>query len=103
MLISRRGRARHPTRFPSRYAVSQRPCDLNILFTLSTTYVGGPSPKIFNFNVQAGLPPIVINSTLDTTAPLSGPAFSGSTGQQMRASIATVSSAPVVLRRPFPV
>jgi hypothetical protein len=58
------------------------PCDLNVLFTMSITYSGGTSPKVFSFNVQTGLPQIVINSTLDGTAPSPGPAFTASTGLQ---------------------
>jgi hypothetical protein len=60
---------------------SNAPCPLTIDFTLTVSYTGGPSasPKILTFSVVTS-PPITISSTLDATAPTSGPNFIGTTG-----------------------
>ncbi len=61
---------------------SNAACPLQINFTLTINYAGGPSPKVTNFSVQTGTPPLTINSILDTTAPLSGSGFTATTGLQ---------------------
>jgi hypothetical protein len=55
-------------------------CPLTINFTLSVSYTGGASPKVFSFTIQTGPPPINISSTMDTVAPTAGPGFITSTG-----------------------
>ena len=55
-------------------------CPLTINFTLTVSYMGGASPKVFTFTVQIGTPPINISSTLDTVAPTPGPGFTTTTG-----------------------
>src|SRR5262245_34675008 len=56
------------------------PCQLTINFTLTVSYTGGASPKVFSFTVQTGPPPINISSTIDTVAPTAGPGFTTATG-----------------------
>src|SRR5262249_14850222 len=55
-------------------------CPLTINFTLTVSYTGGASPKLFSFTVQTGPPPINISSTMDTVAPTPGPGFITTTG-----------------------
>jgi Subtilase family len=55
-------------------------CQLTINFTLTVSYTGGASPKVFSFTVQTGPPLINISSTLDTVAPTAGPGFTTATG-----------------------
>jgi len=55
-------------------------CPLTINFTLTVSYTGGASPKVFSFTVQIGPPPISISSTMDTVAPTAGPGFITTTG-----------------------
>lgn len=54
-------------------------CPTTINFSLTLNYTGGPSQTL-NFSVLAGPPPTVISTTLDTTAPPSGPSYTGTTG-----------------------
>jgi hypothetical protein len=56
------------------------PCRLTIDFTLTVSYTGGASPKVFSFTVQTGPPPINISSTIDTVAPTAGAGFTTATG-----------------------
>lgn len=57
-------------------------CDLLASFALQLNYSGGPSPKMLNFEVQTGPPPIDITSTLDAEPPAPGANFTATTGQQ---------------------
>jgi hypothetical protein len=54
-------------------------CPTTINFSLTVTYSGAPS-QVINFSVLSGPPNPSISSTIDTTAPASGPGFTGSTG-----------------------
>jgi len=58
------------------------PCAAPISFTLTVSYAGGPSPRVFTFTVPTSPPPTVITSTLDATAPAGGTGFTGATGTQ---------------------
>lgn len=61
---------------------SDAPCPLTIDFTLTVTYLGGPSPKVLTFSVNTGAPPFLISSTLDGVAPTAGVGFTAMTGTQ---------------------
>lgn len=54
-------------------------CPATLEFSLTLTYSGAPT-QVVEFTVLAGPEPTVISSTLDTTAPASGPGFTGTTG-----------------------
>src|SRR5262249_44601692 len=54
-------------------------CPTTINFSLTLNYTGAPS-QVINFTVLSGPPATNITSTLDTTAPSSGPAFTATTG-----------------------
>jgi hypothetical protein len=54
-------------------------CPTTLNFSLTVTYAGGPS-QVINFTVLSGPAPTLISSTLDTTAPTSGPGYTGTTG-----------------------
>lgn len=58
------------------------PCGTSIIFALSVSYTGGPSPKEFSFTVGIGDPPAVITTVLDATAPAAGTVFTTATGTQ---------------------
>jgi hypothetical protein len=60
---------------------SDFPCNRPAAFTLTVSSSGGPSPKIFNFNVPIG-PVFNITTTLDTTAPPSSAGVATTTGLQ---------------------
>ena len=61
---------------------SNFPCAGNIDFTLTVSYVGGPSPKTFAFTVNTAPPPTVITTVLDATTPPTGTGFTSTTGTQ---------------------
>ena len=54
-------------------------CPTTLEFSLTVNYSGGSS-QVINFEVLSGPQPTVISSTLDLTAPASGPGFTGTTG-----------------------
>lgn len=58
------------------------PCGTSIIFNLTVTYTGGPSPKEFSFTVGIGDPPAVITTVLDATPPAAGTVFTTATGTQ---------------------
>jgi hypothetical protein len=58
-------------------------CPLLVDLVLTVTYTGGTSPQALPFRVRAGLPPLVIDSTLDATPPVVPPgAVTATTGSQ---------------------
>src|SRR5262249_37390840 len=58
------------------------PCNLTAIFSLTLTYAGGPSPKVFTVEVQTGLPAVVISETLDSKPPARNAAYASFTGLQ---------------------
>ncbi|HKP12725.1 MAG TPA: HYR domain-containing protein, partial [Blastocatellia bacterium] len=66
---------------PLRFTVAGNvTCPATLHFTLTVNYTGGPSPQVMTFTIPVGPPPVNISSTLDTTAPASGPGFTATTG-----------------------
>ncbi len=61
---------------------AQTPCPLTINFSMTVTYAGGSTPsQVFPFSVATATP-LVINETLNTTAPAANPAYTAITGTQ---------------------
>jgi hypothetical protein len=58
------------------------PCGSTITFSLTVTYVGGPSPRVFTIPVSTAPPATVITTTLDATPPAGGTGFTATTGLQ---------------------
>jgi hypothetical protein len=66
---------------PLRFTVASNvTCPATLHFTLTVNFTGGVSPQVLTFTVPVGPPAVNISSTLDTTAPASGPGFAGTTG-----------------------
>jgi hypothetical protein len=66
---------------PLRFTVASNvTCPATLHFTLTVNFTGGVSPQVMTFTVPVGPPAVSISSTLDTTAPASGPGFVGTTG-----------------------
>ena len=83
---------------------SNFPCPQSAAFTLTVTYSGGPSPKVFNFQVPIGSAAYSVTTTLDATAPPGAPGVTATTGLQTgrlsRDGVASSCSSPKG-RRPF--
>ena len=58
-------------------------CPGTIDFSLNVAYAGGPSPVSLPFKVITGSRSFTVTSTLDLIAPVSTPAYSGATGNQV--------------------
>jgi hypothetical protein len=68
---------------PLRFTVASNvTCPATLNFTLTVNYTGGVSPQTLTFGIPVGPPAVNISSTLDTTAPASGPGFTAITGTQ---------------------
>jgi Subtilase family len=61
---------------------SDFPCPRLATFTLTVTYSGGPSPRVFTFDVPIGPPPYQISPTLDGLAPPASAGVATATGTQ---------------------
>ena len=59
-------------------------CGQPAAFTLTVNYAGGPSPRVFNFQVPTGPPAYSITTTLDAIAPPGSPGVTTSAGTQPR-------------------
>jgi hypothetical protein len=62
-------------------------CPATISFTLTVTHTGGGSPQEMSFTVPVGPAAISISSTLDATAPPTGPGFTSVTDNTQNARI----------------
>ncbi|MFL6216148.1 MAG: HYR domain-containing protein [Blastocatellia bacterium] len=88
---------------PLRFTVASNvTCPATLHFTLTVNYTGGTSPQVMTFTVPVGPPAVSLSSVLDTTAPASGPGFTGTTGtigtREFRDGIASVCGTT----KPFP-
>ena len=63
---------------------SNFPCPQAADFTLTVTSTGGPSPRVFDFQVPIGPPSYTITTTLDAVAPSPSPGVTTATGTQQR-------------------
>lgn len=61
---------------------SDFPCPRAARFELAVSYMGGPSPRVFTFDLLIGPPSFQISTTLDRVAPPSSPGVSTSSGVQ---------------------
>jgi hypothetical protein len=73
-----------PNASPLRFTIaSDFPCPRTARFELTVNYTGGPSPRVFSFDVPIGPPDFKIsNTTLDGVAPPASPGVTTSTGIQ---------------------
>src|SRR3954470_9572071 len=82
---------------------SDFPCLQPASFTLTVTSAGGPSPRVFNFQVPIGPPAYTITTTLDTTPPPVSPGVTTTTGlQTLRLTRNGVASSCGVSKAPPP-
>ena len=81
---------------------SNADCPLIINFTLTVTYTGGASPRMFTFQVPTGRPPINISSTLDVTPPAAGAGFTATTGLQTGRIFRDGVVSVCAVNKPFP-
>src|SRR5712691_4085326 len=61
---------------------SDFPCPQPASFTLTVTFAGGPSPRVFSFQVPIGPPSYSITTTLDTSEPPGSRGVTTATGLQ---------------------